>query len=84
MMKTSLEEYRLLEEDNQIEDWAHPATTKHHSSRHEPRYKLVLLTGLVISLGFNILIGVRFLRGDTMNAGKVPDKSPFGMQDQKH
>lgn len=84
MMKTSLEECRLLEDDNQIENWTHPTTTKRDSGRHEPRYRLVLLTGLVISLGFNMLIGVRFLLGDTMNNGKVPDKSPFGMQDQKH
>ena len=83
-MKTSVEEYRLLEEDNQFEDWTHPSTTNHHSARHEPQYKLVLLTGLVISLGFNMLMGVRFLHGDTMNTGKLPDKSPFGMQDQEH
>ena len=84
MMKTSLEEYRLLEEHSQFEDWTHPTTTKHHSGRHKPQYKLVLLTGLVISLGFNMLMGTRLLQGGTTNTGRVPDKSPFGMQDQRH
>lgn len=83
-MKTSPEGYHLLDGNSQSENVAGSTTTQCRSCRHKPQYNLVLLTGLVMSLGLHLLMGVRYLQGDIMKTRTVPDKSPFGMQDQQH
>lgn len=84
MKRTSSEDHRLLDRDSESENGSRCTSTACHISGRQSRCILGLLMSLVISLGLNMLMSVRYMQEDTIKNQQVPDISPFGMQGQKH
>lgn len=84
MIRTSSEDRRLLDGNSEGENGSRCTSTACHTCGRQSRCILGLLMILVISLGLNMLMSVRYMQEDTIKIQQVPDISPFGMQGQKH